>query len=178
MSYTQDFSTTQTVGYPSQINLTDSGSGSDAAIVSRRIYLVDAEGNYVVPTGTTTDYVNFPIVLLATDEITIDCLTVDSALDITVQWLNVSNVVLYSKTHLKGFTLYNETLYYSLTQTQASQAQPPNVMQDTNYYLNKITLRTNIDDGNQAITYGDDITTAQAAYDRATLMVTNESSYF
>jgi hypothetical protein len=178
MALTQEFSTTQTVGFPSKIDLTDDSTGTDAAIVSRRIYLVDAEGEYVVPTGTVTDYVDFPIVLLATDEITIDCLTVDSALDITVQWLNVSNVVLYSKTHLKGFTLYNETFYYSLTQAQASQSSPPNITQGTTYYLNKITLRTNIDDGNQAITYGDDITTAQAAYDRATLMVTNEGNYF
>jgi hypothetical protein len=139
---------------------------------------VDNQGDYVVPTGTTTSYVNFPIVLLATDEITIDCLTADSALTITVQWLNVSNVVLYSKTHLKGFTLYNETYYYSLTQAQSTPASPPNVMQGTTYYQNKIALRIHIDDGNQAITYGVDITTAQQAYDEATLMVTNEANYF
>ena len=178
MALTQDFSTEQVVGYPSQIVLTDDSTGTDAAVTQRRIYLVDSEGEYVVPTGTTTDYVNFPLVLLATDEITIDCLTEDAALDITVQWLDVSNVVLYSKTRLKGFTLYNETFYYSLTQTQASQSVPPNILQDTNYYNNKIALRVNIDDGNQAITYGSDITTAQAAYDRATLMVTEEAKYF
>jgi len=52
------------------------------------------------------------------------------------------------------------------------------VIQDSTYYNNKLILRVNIDDGNQAISLADDITTAQAAYDRATYMVLNQSDYF
>jgi len=173
-----EFSTTQTIGAPSVIVLTDDSTGTDAAVTQRRIYLVDAQGNYVVPDGTSTDYVNFPIVALSGDEIEIDCLENDMALTITVQWLNVSGTVLYSKTELCGFTLYNETFYYSLTQAQATQSVPPNIVQDTGCYGNKMILRTLIDSGNQAITYGVDITTAQNMYDQATLMTNNENLYF
>lgn len=178
MALSVEFSTSQTVGNPSVIVLSDDSTGTDAAVTQRRVYLVDAQGNYVVPDGTSTDYVNFPIVALSGDEIEIDCLDNDMALNITVQWLNVSNTVLYSKTELCGFTLYNETFYYSLTQAQASQSVPPNIVQDTNYYNNKMALRTLIDSGNQAITYGDDVTTAQNMYDAATYMVTNEGKFF
>lgn len=178
MALSTDFSTSQTIGAPSTILLEDTSTGTDAAVTQRRIYIVDAQGNYVVPDGTSTDYVNFPLVALSGDEIEIDCLDNDMALTITVQWLSVANAVLYSKTELCGFTLYNETAYYSLTQAQATQSVPPNIVQDTGYYNNKMALRTLIDSGNQAITYGVDIVTAQNMYDQATLMVTNEDYYF
>lgn len=175
MALTPHFSTEQTVGYPSVVTVVDESTGSDASITQRRVYLVNSEGEYVVPDGTTTDYVQWAY---ADSEIDIDCLDFDSALDITVQWLDVSNVVLYSKTLLKGFTLYNETFYYSLTQAQATQSTPPNVVQDTGYYTNKLILRTLIDSGNQSITYGDDIATAQTMYNQATQMVDNQDYYF
>lgn len=175
MPLTPNFSTEQTIGFPSIVTITDDSTGSDVAITQRRVYLVDSEGEYVVPDGTTTDYVEWDYAETTLD---IDCLTADSALDITVHWLDVSNVVLYSKTLLKGFTLYNETFYYSLTQSQATQATPPNIIQDTGYYANKLILRTLIDSGNQAITYGDDIATAQTMYNQATQMVTNQDYYF
>ena len=176
MAITANFSTSQTVGAPSVIDLTDTSTGSDVSATQRRIYLVDSEGEYVVPDGTTTDYVNFPIADGA--EISIDCLDQDSALWITLQYLDVSNVVVASETKLCSFTLNNETFYYSLTQAQATQSTPPNVVQDTGYYTNKLILRTLIDSGNQAVTYGEGITTAQTMYNQATQMVDNQDYYF
>lgn len=178
MALTPNFSTTQVVGFPQNVVLQDDSTGSDVAITQRRIYLVNSEGDYVVPAGTATDYVNFPIVSLAGDEITIDCLTADAALDITVQWLDVNSVVLYSKTLLKGFTLYNNTFLYSLTQAEATQSTPPNILQDTQYLQNKTALQLFIDSGNQAITYGNDIVSAQNMYDAATYLTQNEDFYF
>lgn len=178
MALSVEFSTTQTIGAPSVIVLTDDSTGTDAAVTQRRIYLVDAQGNYVVPDGTSTDYVNFPLVALSGDEIEIDCLDNDMALTITVQWLSAANAVLYSKTELCGFTLYNNTFYYSLTQAEASQSKPPNILQDTTYLSNKFALLNYIEAGNQAITYGVDITSAQNMYDAATYMVQNENLFF
>ncbi len=178
MALTQDFDTSQVIGSPSVIVLEDTSTGTDAAVTTRRIYITDSEGNYVVPSGTTTDYVVFPVVSLIGDTIDIDCLDFDMAVSITVQWLNVSGTVLYSKTHLKRFTLYNETFYYSLTQAQATTNQPFNLIHDTAYYSHKLALRVEIDNGNNAVDLADDILTAQECYDRATLMVTNENQYF
>lgn len=175
MPISPSFTTSQTIGQPSIIKLTDTSTGSDVTVVERRVYLVDALGEYVVPVGTTTDYVVWAI---GNSTIDIDCLTKDMALNITVDWVNVSGTTVVTYTLLRGFTLYNETYYYSLTQAQASQSLPPSLIQDTNYYNNKMKLRVEIDNGNQAITYGGDIASSQECYDRASYLVANENFYF
>lgn len=176
MSFTPNFTTYQLAGSPSTIYLEDTSTGSDVAITQRRIYITDYEGNYVVPAGTTTNYVNFP--LAPGNTIAIDCLTEDMALNISVEWLNVSDVVLYDKSKLSGFTAYNEVFYYSLTQGQAAVSNPSYILQDTTYFQNKSKLRVLIDSGNQAVVLGYDITSAQNCYDLATFMVTNQNLYF
>ena len=175
MPFSQNFDTSQTVGYPSIVTIEDTSTGSDGNIASRRVFLVNSEGEYVVPSGTSTDYVVWPY---ADSEIDIDCLDFDSALDITVLWLDNSNVTLYSKTLLKGFTLYNNTFLYGLTQAEATQSKPPNIIQDTQYLQNKAALQIYIDSGNQAITYGDDIVSAQNMYNAATYMTNNQNEFF
>ena len=163
-------------GSPGTIYVEDVSTGSDAAIDSRRVYLTDYEGNYVVPSGTTTDYVEFPLALGNT--IAIDCLTQDAALNIAVEWLDAGEVVLYDKSKLSGFTAFNEVFYYSLTQGQAAVSNPSFILQDTTYFQNKSKLRCLIDSGNQAVVLGYDITSAQNCYDLATFMVTNQNKYF
>ena len=175
MPLTPNFSTSQAVGEPSVITVTDTSTGSDAAIASRRVYLVDYEGNYVVASGTTTAYTPWP---LAQTSIDIDCLTEDMALSVVVTWNDAGGVQLYTKTVLTGFTLYNETFYYSLTQGQAAVSNPSYILQDNGYFDNKSRLRTLIDSGDQAIALGGDITSAQECYDLATFMVTNQNNYF
>jgi len=175
MAFTENFSATQTVGEPSVVTITDTSVGTDVAIVSRRVYLLNSLGTYEVPSGTTTNYVDFPITALIGDVLDIDCLSKDKALSITVQWLNVSGVVLYTKTSLVGFTLYNEQSYYDLTTNQAAD---PSILLDTNYYQNKSLFRTYIDSGDQAVSLGNDILSAQLCYDKATFLRLNESKFF
>ena len=175
MPLTPSFSTSQTVGNPSVIVVTDTSTGSDPLVTSRRVYLEDYEGNYVVPAGVTTSYVPWP---LSSPSISIDCLTEDAALQVTVQWLNVANTILYTSSSLEGFTLYNETFYYSLTQAQSMISNPGFIIQDKNYFNNKMNLRLYIDSGNQAISLGNDIVSAQICYDAATYLVSNQQNYF
>lgn len=175
MPLTPNFSTSQQAGLPSDVIITDTSTGSDVAIVSRRVYLVNYAGEYVVEDGTTTDYTVWP---LAQSSISIDCLTADTALTVTVDWVDVSGVTLYTKTSLAGFTLYNLTFYYSLTQGQAAVSNPSFILQDNNYFQNKSKLKTLIESGNNAVTLGYDITSAQLCYDLATAMVTSQNLYF
>lgn len=175
MPLTPNFSTSQQAGLPSNVIITDTSTGSDVAIVSRRVFLVNYAGEYVVADGTTTNYTVWP---LAQSSISIDCLTEDTALSVTVNWVDAGGVTLYTKTSLAGFTLYNETFYYSLTQGQAAISQPSYILQDTTYFSNKSKLRVLIDSGNQAVTLGYDITTAQICYDLATDMVSNQNYLF
>jgi hypothetical protein len=175
MPFVQNFTTSQQAGLPSDVIITDTSTGSDGAIVSRRVFLTNYAGEYVVADGTTTNYTVWP---LAQSSISIDCLTQDTALTVTVNWVDAGGVTLYTKTSLAGFTLYNETYYYSLTQGQAAVGNPSYILQDNNYFQNKSKLRCLIDSGNQAVTLGYDITSAQECYDLASFMVTNQNNYF
>lgn len=175
MPLTPNFSTSQQAGLPSNVIITDTSTGSDAAIVSRRVFLVNYAGEYVVADGTTTNYTVWP---LAQSSISIDCLSADAALSVTVNWVDAGGVTLYTKTSLAGFTLFNETFYYSLTQGQAAISNPSYILQDNTYFQNKSRLRVLIDSGNQAVTLGYDITTAQECYDLATYMVNNQNNLF
>jgi hypothetical protein len=175
MPLTPNFTTSQQAGLPSNVIITDASTGSDVAIVSRRVFLVNYAGEYLVADGTTTNYTVWP---LAQSSISIDCLSQDTAVQITVNWVDAGGVTLYTKTSLAGFTLFNMTFYYSLTQGQAAISQPSYILQDTTYFSNKSKLRCLIDSGNQSITLGYDITSAQICYDLATAMVSNQNLFF
>lgn len=162
MPLTPNFSVSQTIGQPGIVVLQDTSTGSDVAITQRRVYLEKWDGTFLVPTGTSTDYVQWSY---AQASISIDALDKDYALAITVQWLDVSNTVLYEKTTNSGLTLYNETNDYARTQKMAGN---PLLINDDGYWERKEILRTNIDSGNQAISFAADMFAAQQCYDRAT----------
>jgi hypothetical protein len=111
-----------------------------------------------VPTGVSTDYIPWPY---ADSAITIDALDTDYAFDIVVQWLNVSNAVLYDKTIPSGLTLYNETYAYRLTQMFSGN---PLLINDDDFFGRMSAVRTVIDSGNQAISFAEDIFAAQQCY--------------
>lgn len=154
------------------ISLTDTSTGDNPDITQRRVYLQQADGSYLVPTGTTTDYIYWNYLDASID---IDVLNTDYALLILVEWLNVGNTVLYSKNGLYGFTWYNENFLYTLTQYQQNN---PTVLQDTNYFNNKSKVRVLIDSGDQAIVWGNDITNAQENYNAASDFRNNENDFF
>ena len=168
----ESFTATQDAGEPSSIVLTDTSSGADAAITGRAVFLIKADGTYVVPTGTTTQYILWPI---ADTTLTLDVLTKDTALSIVVQWLDVSSNVLYDVTALYGFTLYGEIFDYGLTQMLSANQI---LINDNNFWPQKSKLRTLIDSGNQAVSLATDIAGAQVCYDLATAIRLSSQYYF
>ena len=172
MAYTPDFSTSQTLGSTSKINFVDTSSGVDAAITSRRVYMQTAAGTYLVQKNTATTY---EIWALGSSTITLDILDKDYALLITVQWVDVNAAVLYSKQYTLGFTLFNETFDYSLTQQLSGN---PLLVNDSNFFPNKSDLRDFIDAGNQAVTFASDSFSAQQCYDRATNLRLSSQYFF
>jgi len=177
MPLTVNFSCSQVVGAPTEIVFTDSSTGTDVAVVSRKIYIRNSAGEFLVESGTNTDYEvwsGFP----ATTTITLDvlnALVAGTGTTITVEWLNVSNVVLYDKTATFGFTLAGETFDYGLTQ---NLAQNNGLASDNRFFQNKSLFRTYIDSGNQAISLNSDIYNAQLCYDKATEMMDESQYYF
>jgi len=172
MAFTQDFSVSQTVSDPSVLTIDDTSTGSGPGIITRYIYLRKADGDYLVPTGTSTDYIVW--LYSGGNTLDIDVLDVDYALEITIEWRS-NSAVLYTKTETYCFTLYAETFDYSLTQDQAGN---PNIVRDVEYFGNRMKLRNYIDAAEKAVQYGDDIYSAQRCLDAAKDMIDNENLYF
>lgn len=196
MSLTADFSTSQTLGFPESINFVDTSTGSDSNVNSRRVYLRTAASTYLVAEGTTTVNMDENSLLYGAaftewaidtpntlDPITTTLSSVldkDYALQVIVEWVSVEDnieyaVAQYSVTKLIGYTFYNETFDYQLTQILSGN---PLVINDNNFFPNKSKLRTCIDSGNQAIDYGVDIFSAQECYDQATNLRLGSVYYF
>jgi len=172
MPLVPNFTASQTSGTPSVITLTDTSTGSDVTIASRRVYLLQSNGTFLVPAGTTTDYIVWDLV---DTSINLDVLSQDTALSITVQWMSGIQTVVTSKTISFAFTAYNETFYYGLTESQVANA---NLTASSWWYQNKLILKVEIDSAIQAITFASDIYSAQAALNRATYISTNSSIFF
>lgn len=172
MAFVPNFSMSQTLGSPSVVIATDTSTGSDSNIASRNIYLFTYDGSTLVPSGTTTSYVPWPLV---TNPLSIDALDKDYALQIRVDWLDAGGTVLYTKTSLYQFAMYNEMFYYSLTSRQASL---PTIISDSFFYQNKLQLRVDLDSAAQAVSYGNDIASAQYALDSGTYLRDNANDYF
>ena len=172
MPLSPNFTASQNSGTPNLIFLTDTSTGSDGTITKRRIYLLQSNGTYLVPTGTVTNYIEWALVDVTTS---LNVLIQDTALSITVEWLTAGNVVVANKTTSFAFTAYNETFYYGLTESQVANA---NLTASTNWYQTKMILRVELDSAYQAISFASDIFSAQAALNRATFISTNQSYFF
>lgn len=165
MAYTSwSFVVSQVVGEPSSVTITAVVTGTDSSVTQRRVFLQTNSGEFLVPTTTSAEYVQW---IISASSINIDCLDKDYGLRIVVQWLSVTNVVLYDSEQFIGLTLYNESFDYQTTQLMASNKL---LINDNNFWGNKSKLRTLIDAGNNAISFASDLDNAQSCYDDATAL--------
>lgn len=165
----------QTVGSPSILICTDSTTGTDAAAVKRRVYLRKIDGSYLVPSGTLTSYSDWPN-YPGTTTISLNCLDKDYCLYITTQWLNVTNVVLYTLNQLAMVSMYNDTFDATITSAVAIN---PSKRRDPTFRDNRIDLRWFLDAASQLTYFGSgDQYGAQSALDAATQLRLNPTLYF
>ena len=172
MPFVANFTASQPVGEPSVILLTDTSTGSDGAITQRRVYLRQANGEFLVPSGTSTDYIEWDY---ADSTIEIDALSKDYCLEVVVEWINVGNAVLYDKTETGLYTSYNEDFDYGLTQQLSGN---PLLINDNRFFLEKSNLRTYLDSAEQALSRANDQYGAQECLDGATYLRVNSAYYF
>jgi hypothetical protein len=94
-----------------------------------------------------------------------------------VEWLNSSNVVLYTKTIAFGFDAFGQNFFYSLSDGQVPIVNPP-VALSQDYYQNKLQFLCYLKSAEQAIAYASDIQKAQANYDLDQFMQDNQADLF
>lgn len=172
MPITPNFTGTQQIGLPSCVYLTDTSTGSDVTVTERRVTITDVYNNNLVPSGTTTSYTVWP---LADSTISIDCLTQDTAAFVKVDWVTSGGSVVETLTILCDFRLYSLQASFEISQNMLSY---PSVIQDTNYWNNKMKLRVLIDDSVEAVSIGGNQRVAQSALDAATFMTTHQTDFF
>ncbi len=169
---TPAFTISQSALTPNTITATDSSTGSDVAVVKRRIFFQTNLGTYLVTSGDTNDYCDWA---LANASQSFAVLQQDQALSITTQWLDVSNTVLYTLTQEFCLPQFSKNFFYYLIQ---QQALTPSILQDTNYFNNMATYWMNITGAIQAIEIGADVSASQNCLDRATYMMNEQQLFF
>lgn len=171
MAITASFSVSQSAITPQNVTVTDTSSGSFGTITKRRIYLSDANGNYLTGDGT----VNYDEWALADTSITLSVLTQDTAANIKVEWLDVSNVVINTLNNNYPLSEFGKQFLFYLVQLQGLT---PGIYQDTNYSGNLALFWTNIIAGDNAVTYGNSLAAAQNCYNREIYMMNNQNLFF
>lgn len=175
MPLSVSISATQSIAYNNLVTLTDTSTGSDGTITNRRVFFRTATDQYLYEpqlSSASSTYVDWPY---ADASQQFDILTESSALEITVQWLNGSNVVVYTYTDTFCFDLQD---YVFALGVLADQTSSPGVLQDLNYYNSFMQLVVNIFNAESSITYGDDIYSSQGALNRNQIFIQNEANYF
>jgi hypothetical protein len=167
MPLSPNFSVSQIIGRPSVTIITDESTGSDVAIVSRRIYFKKYDNTNL--TGTPASWA------LALTDITLDLLDKDYAINVQCDWLDVDGVVLYTKTLLFIFQRYNIEFDFSLSYSESVGLASIN---SPNWLRSRIALKVAIDDANNAISQSASITDSQSACDRGTYLRLNPNLFY
>ncbi len=155
---------------------TDDSSGSDATITERRIFLQKYDGTYLVPSGTTTDYIVWDI---DDSSITLtDILDRDYALNISVVWVTPTpdpgNTYEY-----EILTVYDAYAYVFGGSILAQRlARQPLYAQAPQFNQNEAVLLVNILQAEKAITVIQNIGLSQGALDVTYYMANNTKFFF
>lgn len=169
MSYS--FTTSQNYANIDAAVLTDT-STSLAGITVRLVYFRKSNGDYLVPTGTTTQYVVWAI---GNNTLTVnDLLDKDYCLDITVKWFTGSTIT-DTSTVLTNFLAYTKLFRRNLTRYQASD---PKLLTNANYWGSKKKLSTLIEDAEEAVEWLNDQSVSQYCINELKKMTDNISTFF
>jgi len=173
MAITPNFSSSESLSTLANVTFTDTSTGADLTLTTRRIYVRLANGNYLTTDGesTTAAYESWDY---ADAAITLALLTESTTANVTVDWY-AGAVLTYTKTILTIWDLYDYVFAFELIQ---SQTATPSIINDQNYYSNFFKFITNIWSAEAAVTYGDDLYSSQSALNVNQNMINNESNYF
>jgi len=154
---------------PSSLTLTDTSTGTDGAVVGRKINLYDVSNNLFG--SSPYDFPNFP----GTTSITINPFLKDKSINVVVTWVDNVGTVLYTASKIYASTGYGEQFYSGLTRNLTSQ---PGIANDQQFRENFSWLRTLLDSTVLAINNMQDIIAAQNCIDQYNGMIQNQNDFF
>lgn len=174
MPLTPNATITQSLAYPTQLTFTDTSTGSDGTIVTRRVFVITATGKWLTTSGesSTEAYELWPYPIGT--PITLAVLSKNTAPSIRIEWWD-SGAKVYEKIIVGTYNLFGYVFGYNLTRDALSD---PSVVGVPGYYLNKFTMLTELENSETAISYSSDIYNAQKALDRAQPFIDNRNTYF
>lgn len=176
MAFTGSFEVTQTSDITGLVVTDTSSYASEGqgTFSGRRIYLYKVDGTTLVPSGTTTQYIDFPFSDGASRTIT-GVLDTDYSLLANVVWLSNNPQVgsVYTAQSVETFLNYLYAFYAGQISTLSDN---PAILQDTNWYTDMFKLIVEISCAEQATTDGQQFS-AQSAISRG-LYLKNNSQYF
>ena len=173
MALTPSFTSSESLSSPNLITFNDTSTGSDSSITTRYIFVQLSDGSYLVPAGTTTDYIVWDYADLT---ITVDLLKRSQAANVTVLWYaNTGSQPVYTVTTLLEWDLYDYLFLFGNLQTQTSN---PNVINDSSFYPNTLAMIVNLFQSENAVLKMNDVYSSQAALDRNYELITYQSYAF
>lgn len=174
MSFTPNFTTSQSASDLSVITLTDNSTGSYTGITGRIVKFRKYNSDYLVPSGVTVTYVAWPVVSGIGDTLDVDMMDKDYCLDVTVYYY-AGSTQSTTKTILCLFTGYTDYFLRQLTQALAGNKIASKAQ---NFWQNKNKLRVLRDDAAQAVSLLNDQTIATFCLDEAKTLTDNVSMFF
>ena len=175
MAFVPDFSFEEFSGAPANVLGTDLSTDVPGTVASRKIYFIQADGTYLVPTGTTTNYIDWA---LATNPITIaDLLSQDTAVDARVDWLDSGGVVVDTLTKAVLWQEFGRNFYDGLVLSQVPITLP-SIQNSTNYWDNLSMLQSLLNSSYQAIVRNSDVYSSQVCNDAVQNIINNQQYYF
>lgn len=167
------FSSSESLGLPEQVTLTDTSTSPDPGLTSRRVYFKLANGNWLTTSGESTT-IAFETWDIGDVSLTLNILTKSTTVNITVDWMTNSTIT-GTSTVLTCFDLFDYLFAYELIGDQTSS---PGTIQDTTYYSNFSQFIVNIFCAEIAVSTGNDLYSSQEALNRNYQMIQNENFYF
>ena len=171
---TATFTTSESLGTPSNITFVDASVGTDNTLTIRKIYVRLANGNYLLSGGTETSTataIDWPI---SDVSIVLTLISQSTTASVRVDWL-ASSTIVYTKTALQTWDLYDYLFGLELIQ---SQTATPSIIQDSSYYNSFFQFITNIWNAETANTYGNDLYSSQSALNRNQNLINNSDYFF
>ena len=173
MALNPNFTSTEDLYSNNLVTFNDTSTGTDGTITVRHISILQSDGTYLVPNGTSTTYIVWDY---ANSSIVLDLLKKSTAATVTVEWFaDPSQAAIYTLTQYMIWDLYDYVFLFGLLSAQTSK---PIAVDDIGYWPNSWYMVTNIFQAENAITKMNDTYSSQGALDRNQELIDNQSNYF